>query len=188
MIDAQRFDFKWSEIFKSTTGMIFFETLFRNVGELNQTKMIRTVQSQYAEDQVQEKVLNILFSDNESLIDLTTYFFETRQKESKIHIICFFEQKSSNVGVILRESRIQMSQKDLNEVRSKLIEKKEIRDRWNFWLSGSEWVDEEILSIAGSFQYEQVRTVEEEKLSDDMRSSRKDDEAVGRSYHDSKTR
>ena len=126
--------------------------------------MIRTAQSQYAKNQIQKKILNILFFDNESLINLTTYFFETKQKKNKTHIICFFEQKSSNVDVILRESRIQISQKNLNEVRSKLIEKKEIRDRWNFWLFESKWVDEEILFIARSFQYKQIRTIEKKNF------------------------
>lgn len=74
--------------------------------------MIRAAQSQYTEDQVQATVLNILSPGNESLIDLTTNFFETRQGEGKAHIACFFEQKSSNVGAILRDSRIQVSQRD----------------------------------------------------------------------------
>ena len=84
MVDAQRFDFKWSGIFKSTTGMVFFGTPFRGVGGLNQTEMIRAAQSQYAEDQVQGEVLNILSLGNKSLIDLTTHFFETRKGEARL--------------------------------------------------------------------------------------------------------
>ena len=72
--------------------MMFFETFFRNVDELNQAEMIRAAHNQYEEDQIQEKVLNILSFDNESLINLTTYFFETRQRKNKTHIVCFFEQ------------------------------------------------------------------------------------------------
>lgn len=114
MVDAHRSDTKWPGIFKSTTGMVFFGTPFRGAGGLDQTEMIRAAQSQYEEDQVQGAVLNILPPGNESLIDLTTYFFETRQGEGKAYIACFFEQKSSNVGAILRESRIQVSQGDLD--------------------------------------------------------------------------
>ena len=80
-----------------------------------------------------------------------------------------------------------MSQKDLDEARTKLIEEKEVRDRWDFWLSESKWVDEEIFFIAESFQYEQVRTVGE-GLSDDMRDSRKDGGAVGRFHYNSESR
>ena len=129
MVDAQRSDAKWSGIFKSTTGMVFFGTPFRGAGGLDQAAMIRAAHSQYEEDQFQGEVLNILPPGNESLIDLTTYFFETRQGEGKAHIACFFEQKSSNVGAILRGSRIQVSQGDLDGARAGLIEEKEVRGR-----------------------------------------------------------
>ena len=129
MVDAQRSDAKWPGIFKSTTGMVFFGTPFRGAGGLDQAEMIRAAHSQYEEDQVQGEALNILPPGNESLIDLTTSFFETRQRESKAHIACFFEQKSSNVGAILRGSRIQVSREDLDEALAGLIEEKEIRGR-----------------------------------------------------------
>ena len=129
MFDAQRSDSEWSGIFKSTTGMVFFGTPFRGAGGLNQAEMIRAAQSHYAEDQVQGEVLNILSPGNESLIDLTTYFFETRRGEGKAHIACFFEQKSSNVGAILRGSRIQVSRGDLDGARAGLIGEKEVRGR-----------------------------------------------------------
>lgn len=111
IVDASRSDTKWHGIFKSTTGMVFFGTPFQGAGGLDQTEIIRAAQSQYAEDQVQATVLNILSPGNESLIDLTTNFFETRQGEGKTHIACFFEQKSSNVGAIFCNGRIQISQR-----------------------------------------------------------------------------
>lgn len=117
MVDAQRSDTKWPGIFKSTTGMVFFGTPFRGAGGLDQKEMLRAAQSQYAEDQVQGAVLNILPPGNESLIDLTAYFFETRRGEGKAQVACFFEQKSSNVGAILRESRIQVSEGDPKRAR-----------------------------------------------------------------------
>ena len=117
MVDAQRSDTKWPRIFKSTTSMMFFVTPSRSAEELNQREMLRAAQSQYAEDQVQGAVLNILPPGNESLIDLTAYFFETRRGEGKAQVACFFEQKSSNVGAILRESRIQVSEGDPKRAR-----------------------------------------------------------------------
>ena len=129
MIDAHRFDTKWSGISKSTTGIVFFGTPFRGAGGLNQTEIIRAAHSQYEEDQVQGEILNILSPGNESLIDLTTCFIETREGDSKAHIACFFEQKSGNVGAILHGSRIQVSQEDLDGAWAGLIEEKEIHSR-----------------------------------------------------------
>ena len=117
MVDAQRSDTEWPGIFQSTTGMVFFGTPFRGAGGLNQTEMILAAQSQYEEDRIQEAVLNILVPGNESLIDLTTYFFQTRQGEGKAPVACFFEQKSSNVGAILCGSPIQVGQEDLDAAR-----------------------------------------------------------------------
>ena len=109
--------------------MVFFGTPFRGASGLDQAEMIRAAQSQYEEDQVQGEILNILSPDNKSLIDLTTCFFETRQRESKAQIACLFEQKSSNVGTILRGSRIQVSLGDLDGARVELMEEKEVRGR-----------------------------------------------------------
>ncbi|KAI4157181.1 MAG: hypothetical protein LQ342_008485, partial [Letrouitia transgressa] len=106
MVDAQRSNTKRPGIFQSTTGTVFFGTPFRGAGGLNQTEMIQAAQSQYEKDQVQEAVLNILAPGNESLMDLTADFFQTRQWKGKACIACFYEQKSSNVGAILHGSRI----------------------------------------------------------------------------------
>ncbi|KAL9019552.1 MAG: hypothetical protein Q9185_003172 [Variospora sp. 1 TL-2023] len=107
MVDAQWFETKWPGISKCTTGMVFFGTPFRGAPGLDQTVMIQAALSQYAEDQIQGAVLNILPPGNESLLDLLTYFLETRQGEGKAYVACFYEQKSSNVGAILHGSRIQ---------------------------------------------------------------------------------
>ena len=88
--------------------MMFFGTPFRGAGGLSQSEMLRAAQSQYEEGQVQGAALNILAPGNEALIDLMTLFFETRQEKNTTHIACFFEQKSSNIGAILRGTRIQV--------------------------------------------------------------------------------
>ena len=66
--------------------MVFLGTPFRGAGGLDQAEMIRAAQSQYEEDRVHGEVLGILAAGNESLTDLTTYFFETRQGKSKASI------------------------------------------------------------------------------------------------------
>ena len=63
--------------------MVFFGTPFRGAGELNQAEMIQAAQSQYEEDQVQEAVLNILASGNESLMDLTADFFKNEVRRGQ---------------------------------------------------------------------------------------------------------
>ena len=88
--------------------MMFLGTPFRGAGGLSQSEMIQAAQSQYEEGQVQGAVLQILAPGNESLTDLMTLFFETRQEKGKAHVACFFEQKTSNVGAILGGSRIQV--------------------------------------------------------------------------------
>ena len=50
-------------------------------------------------------------------MNLIIYFFEIRRDESKTQIVYFFEQKSSNESVILRESRIQISERDSKKAR-----------------------------------------------------------------------
>lgn len=91
---------------------MFLGTPFRGAGGLNQGEILRAAQSQYEEGQIQGAILNILAPGNESLSDLMTLFFETRQ-ESKAHIACFFEQKPSNVGSILGRTRVQVRERNL---------------------------------------------------------------------------
>ena len=91
--------------------MAFFGTPFRGAGGLNQSEMLHAAQSQYEEGQVQGAVLNILAPGNESLTDLMTFFFETRQEKNKAHVACFYEQMPSNVGAILCGSRIQVCER-----------------------------------------------------------------------------
>ena len=98
MADAKRNHTDWPGIFTSTTGMIFFGTPFRGAAGLNQNELLLAAQSQYEEDQVQGAALNILVPGNDSLADLMTLYFETRQEKWKAHVACFFELKSSNVG------------------------------------------------------------------------------------------
>ena len=112
-MDAKRVDGKYPGLYQSTVGMLFFGTPFRGAGGLNQAEMIRAIQSQYDDDQIQGSNLNILTAGNETLMDLMDLFFETRQERHMARVACFYEQKPSNVGVIYRGSRIQVREADL---------------------------------------------------------------------------
>lgn len=106
MVDAKRSNAKWPGIFKFTTGTLFFGTPFRGAGGLNPSEMIRAAQRQYENDQVLGENLNVLAPGNESLMDLMDVYFETRQENKKASVACFYEQKPSDVGAILRGSRV----------------------------------------------------------------------------------
>ena len=119
--------------------MAFFGTAFRGADGLNQTEMLQAAQSQYEEGQVQGAVLNILGPGNESLTNLMTFFFETRQEKNKARVACFFEQKLSNVGAILRGSRIQVCGRKSSS--AQLMWNQEICGQREFRVPRSERVD-----------------------------------------------
>lgn len=110
IVDAKRSNSKWPGIYTSTTGILFFGTPFRGAGGLNQTEMLRAIQSQYKYDQIQGSNLNILAPGNEILQDLLDLFFETRQERNLARVACFFEEKPSNVGAIYKGSRTQVGE------------------------------------------------------------------------------
>ncbi len=86
--------------------MLFFGTPFRGAGGLDQIEILRAIQSQYDEDQIQGSSLNILTPGNESLMDLMDLFFETRQGQNIARVACFFEEKPSNIAAIYKGPRI----------------------------------------------------------------------------------
>ncbi|KAI9856990.1 MAG: hypothetical protein M1824_005022 [Vezdaea acicularis] len=101
IVEAKRAHLKWPGIYTSTVGMMFFGTPFRGAGGMDQTTMLKAALSQYAEEQIQIANLNILAPGNEMLVDLMDTFMETRQEKHKTPVVCFFEQKRSNVGRIV---------------------------------------------------------------------------------------
>ena len=112
-MDAKRSESKWPGIFRSTVGMLFFGTPFRGAGGLNQSEMIRAIQSHYEDDQILGSNLTILAPGNESLMDLMEMFFETRQEKPIARIACFYEQKPSDVGAIYKGPRTQVNPVEL---------------------------------------------------------------------------
>ncbi|MCJ1424696.1 hypothetical protein MMC29_002584, partial [Sticta canariensis] len=109
IVDAKRSESNWPGIYQSICGILFFGTPFRGAGGLDQTELLRAIQSQYEDDQIQGSNLNILAPGNETLMDLMEIFFETRREEYKAQIACFFELKPSNVGAIYNGPREQSS-------------------------------------------------------------------------------
>ncbi|MCJ1429508.1 hypothetical protein MMC29_007423, partial [Sticta canariensis] len=107
IVDAKRAESRWRGIYQSTCGILFFGTPFRGAAGLNQTELLRAIQSQYEDDQIQRSNLNILDPGNETLVDLVDMFLETRQEKNLARIACFFELKPSNVGAIYDGPRIQ---------------------------------------------------------------------------------
>ena len=90
--------------------------------------------------------MNILAPGNESLTDLMTFFFETRLEKNKAHVACFYEQKPSNVGAILRGSRIQVCERKSYPVHSSCESKKFVVDESSGCLDQSESTEKDSLS------------------------------------------
>ena len=110
VVDAKHSDSKWAGIYQSICGLLFLGTPFRGAGGLNQTELLRAIQSKYEHDQVQGSSFNILDPGNETLMDLMDTFFETRQQRYKAYLACFFEQKLSNVGALYKGPPTQVYQ------------------------------------------------------------------------------
>ncbi len=107
---AKRSGDKWLDIYRSTTGMLFFGTPFRGARGLSQAGILRAIESQYKEEQIQGSNLNILAPGNETLMDLMDDFSETRKEGNIARLACFFEQKPSNVGAIYQGPRLCVSE------------------------------------------------------------------------------
>lgn len=71
-------------------------------------EMLAAARSEYHEDEVQPRALDILRPGDAYLQDLVDSFLKKRRNQAnKAPISCFFELKSSNVGEIVgKEDRI----------------------------------------------------------------------------------
>ena len=110
VVDAKHFDSKWAGIYQSICGLLFLGTPFRGAGGLNQTELVRAIQSHYEHDQVQGSNFNILNPGNETLMDLMDTFLETRKQRYKSYLACFFELNPSNVGAVYKGAPTQVYQ------------------------------------------------------------------------------
>ena len=74
---------------------------------MTQVEMLAAALKEYDEDQVQPEVLGSLDPGNEFLQDLVDQFGKMRSTPHKVHVACFHELKSSDVGAIVGvQSRI----------------------------------------------------------------------------------
>jgi len=65
-------------------------------------EMLAAARSEYHEDEVQPRALDILQPGDPYLLDLVDSFLKKRRNQAnKTQIACFFELKSSNVGKIV---------------------------------------------------------------------------------------
>lgn len=101
LVEANRTPVKWPGVYSSTIGMVFFGTPFRGAGGMDQNTMLTAALNEYAKEQIHIENLNILAPGNEILIELMDTFMETRREKHKTPAACFFEQKRSNVGMIV---------------------------------------------------------------------------------------
>ena len=68
---------------------------------MSQAEMLVAARSEYHDDDIQPEILRILEPGNEFLQDLVDQFGKTRRNANKTQVVCFYELKSSNVGMIV---------------------------------------------------------------------------------------
>lgn len=68
---------------------------------MSQVEMLEAARSQYNSDEIQPDILNILEPGNEFLQEVVDQFGKTRKLANRAEVVCFYELKSSNVGVLV---------------------------------------------------------------------------------------
>ena len=89
-------------IFKSTSGILFLGTPHRGTGKITSQSMMYSIIAQDPQCPIEPAVLESLKSESDVLIDVRNDFMKLcTREEVAISIVCFFEQKSTNVGSII---------------------------------------------------------------------------------------
>ncbi|PVH92712.1 hypothetical protein DM02DRAFT_635132 [Periconia macrospinosa] len=102
LLEAEQYPAEWPGLFRSTTGLIFFDTPFRGAEGMNQMEMLEAARREYHENEVQPTALEVLQPGNEYLEEVVDSFLKKmRGQTNKTPIACFFELKPSNVGMIV---------------------------------------------------------------------------------------
>ena len=93
---------QWPGLFSSTTGVVFLGTPHRGTGDMTSRGMLDTMIQQYSQVRIEDAVLESLNAENESLNDIRREFVKIcTLSRGRLHIVCFYEQKSTRVGRII---------------------------------------------------------------------------------------
>ncbi|KAF2716087.1 hypothetical protein K431DRAFT_29724, partial [Polychaeton citri CBS 116435] len=96
-----------SNIYKSTTGLVFFSTPFRGWGELVSEELLRTAKKKFGKGQVFEKDLRIRENGDKYLREIVDGYLEVVGKSSeKPKVACFYEQRPTAIASIVDKTQL----------------------------------------------------------------------------------
>jgi hypothetical protein len=93
---------KWKPIFDSTLGVIFLGTPFHGVHDTLHVDIMHEAESSLGELGVMYENLRASKAENDWLTELFIEFTQMLRKGPAFKIACFYEQKATDVGLLLK--------------------------------------------------------------------------------------
>ncbi len=97
---------KWSNLFRSTAGLLFFGTPFRGRRGLSLEQIVEAV-AQHQPDHIFPDTMALSVEENPYLRDIVDRFTATRCGDHPLPLWCFYETKPSPVGKTLRNDKLE---------------------------------------------------------------------------------
>jgi hypothetical protein len=92
----------WPGVYDATIGLVFFGTPFRGTdNSLSQGEILQIAEERFEKEYVHGDNLKVLRAGDESLLDLVDLYGRISRQSVPPEIVCFYEQRHTNVGAIL---------------------------------------------------------------------------------------
>lgn len=106
LVDAHTERKRWPGIYDSTVGLVFLGTPFRGTHDsLSQGEILKHAYTLFTETPVHGENLGMLRAGAESLTDLVDIYLRIVRQSEMPRVVCFYEQRASDVGRILGKDR-----------------------------------------------------------------------------------
>jgi hypothetical protein len=99
---ARHEDGRWKSVFDSTLGVVFLGTPFHGVHDTLHVDILHQAESNLGELGVMHENHRASKAGNDWLTELFIEFTEMLRKGSAFKIACFYEQKATDVGLLLK--------------------------------------------------------------------------------------
>jgi hypothetical protein len=93
---------RWKSILDSTLGVVFLGTPFHGVHDTLHVDILHEAESSLGELEVMHENHRASKAENDWLIELFVEFTQMLRKGPIFKIACFYEQKATDVGLLLR--------------------------------------------------------------------------------------